>query len=683
MFQFLNSTFSDLIAYSLTTVFTIVGNLVAIAAKGLNYAVFVRPGGNILVVETTWKILRDFSNMVFIILLIYMAFATIFDQGKYTFKDMIVRFLIVAILINFSLVIGYLVIDACQVLTNIFLGSIGNVGDRLGTYLNPFLLFPDAKSISGADMAGSGLISIVFAIILSLIFLFSLLVALVFAIILVAFIWALLIVSPIAWMSHILPGTNKWWSKWWSLFFGWNLFLPVYLFFMYLGLLFLSKRDEIIGTVITVNTVSGMSPANAPLLEGLSNSLSFNLLFFYIFAAVVMVGGTWAAKETVSALGGTGFEKGLGWAKGLVKKVPLPYVGNLQGAEAGYNARKAQFQQEGFKNPWLNKVYGGKDAQTRADAKASGVLGVRNAAQDQQSKDVNAWKERLKSLSPNEWRNMMVNTKIPTYQRLAAAELLREVGQLSSKELVDTYKLYGGDRSAGARKFLMDVDFSKLSEEERKAVLDDKDIKDIRVRQKLATAMAEKGDIDDSDKLVSLAKELYGPSNELGWREFLNAAKKKKLIKYAEAMAKLNLTPQDVERAADGSEIKDANGKSIKIFQPDGKPKLLSATEFVAEQTSKMKIEDLGEQGMGTWKDDNFKNALIKRLNKAQENDPRKKNKKNQIIPGAGERIIRDLKNKVKEDSSKIAVMHEIESKLRVGEAIESSDDFGNESDTK
>src|SRR3989338_6689236 len=192
------------------------------------------------------------------------------------------------------------------------------------------------------------------------------LVALSFAFIRVPFIWMLLIVSPLAWMSHILPNSEQWWKKWWGLFFGWNLFLPVYLFFIYLGLLFLSKRNEIIHSVIQVGTTA--NPANDPLVNTLTNGLTFNLLFFYVFAGVVMVGGTWAATKVTSMMG-SGFEKGLGWAKGLVKEVPLPYVCNLQGAEAGYNARKAQFQQEGFKNPWLNKVYGGKDAQTRADAK--------------------------------------------------------------------------------------------------------------------------------------------------------------------------------------------------------------------------------------------------------------------------------------------------------------------------
>src|SRR3989344_3070351 len=66
----------DLITYVFQWMFNIIGQLTAMVAKALNFSVFVRPGENILIVETTWKILRDFANMFFIIALIYMAFAT-------------------------------------------------------------------------------------------------------------------------------------------------------------------------------------------------------------------------------------------------------------------------------------------------------------------------------------------------------------------------------------------------------------------------------------------------------------------------------------------------------------------------------------------------------------------------------------------------------------------------------
>ncbi len=360
-------TFEGLMQAFFYWIFVIVGNLTGIAAKALNFAIFTRPGADIPIVTGTWTILRDFSNMIFILLLVYMALATIFDyDSKYKFKDVIVKFVFVAVLINFSLVIGHLIIDFCQVLTNVFLGTIGNVGDRLGTYLNPSLLLP------GPDQAGATLISLVFAVILSLIYLFSLLVALVFAVIRTPYIWILLILSPLAWMSHIFPNGEKWWKQWWSNFWGWNLFLPVYLFFMYLGLLFLAQRDTIMSAVVRSQIESGgVNPTGVPLLAGLSTSMTFNLLFFYLFAAFVMIGGLKAAISVTSMMG-SGFDKSVGMAKNFVKRLPIvPGVGNLEAAEKAYGARRSEFQQKGFRNPWLNKVYGGTDAQKKANEKAS------------------------------------------------------------------------------------------------------------------------------------------------------------------------------------------------------------------------------------------------------------------------------------------------------------------------
>lgn len=591
LFKLFTSNVSDIVAYALMMVFYVVGQLTAIVAKALNMAVFVEPGGNVLIVETTWKILRDFSNMIFIVLLIYMAFATIFDHGKYRFQDMIVRFLIVAVLINFSLVIGNFIIDACQVLTNIFLGSIGNLGDRLGQYLNPSILLSSEDKgaiISGADMAGGMLISVVFAIILSLIFLFSMLVALVFAIVRVPIIWALLIVSPFAWMSHILPGTNKWWSKWWNLFFGWNLFLPVYLFFMYLGLIFLSQRDTIIGAVLkTAQTASGTNPANDPLLSSLTNSLSFNLVFFYLFAAFVMVGGTWAAKETTSLMG-TGFDKGLGWAKGFVKRVPLPYIGNLQAGETATKARYDQFQQEGFKqggfvNRWTggaaNKIYGGKDAQTRADAKAMDRFGVneRNAVEKQEASEISSYKAKIRNTNTNELRTKM-NTGSRT-QQLAVRELLKERNQLSGDEIISTYHMYGGDRTENGRKFIGSVDYGKLSGTERENIF--KESTDPQVQQKIAIVMAEKGNMGarPADWLARMATDLYAQSSER--IEFIQKSEKENFM--ATINAKSNLATRGLVEIKDGGRT------------------LTTVNDILINRVGKMKADALAEVDKGAW----------------------------------------------------------------------------------
>jgi len=238
---------------TLLFMFTIVGKLIAVMAVMLGWVLNIRVYTNIPVIEESWKIMRDFANMLFIIALIVMAYGTIFNIRGYDFRSLIPKFLIAALLINFSLVIGGLIIDATQVLNNTFLLAMGDISGSLGQGLNPAELLPDAAQLSGAqqadaiaNLAFSSIITIFFSLILLLIFAVSLFVPLVFALVRIPILWILLIVSPMAWLLSIFPGTRKIYTKWWDQFLSWNLFLPYYLFFLYFGLYFLSRKDQVI-----------------------------------------------------------------------------------------------------------------------------------------------------------------------------------------------------------------------------------------------------------------------------------------------------------------------------------------------------------------------------------------------------------------------------------------------------
>src|SRR3989344_4998719 len=104
--------------------------LTSLLATGVDSVLSI-PIANNPVVTESWGIVRGFANMFFIIALIIMAFGTIFSIQKYHYQSLIVRFLIAALLVNLSLVIGEVIIDWTQSLSNVFLTASGSIGSRI------------------------------------------------------------------------------------------------------------------------------------------------------------------------------------------------------------------------------------------------------------------------------------------------------------------------------------------------------------------------------------------------------------------------------------------------------------------------------------------------------------------------------------------------------------------------
>ncbi len=315
-------TFEMVFGNVLYLIFSVAGKLIAALATLLNWAIHmpVHPDKGLAVVDKSWAIMRDFANMFFIVALIVMAFATIFNITKYEARTLFPKFLISALLINFSLVLGVLVIDASQILSNTFLVAIGDMANRLGQDLNPSQLLPDQSTVSAAvstDAVVFGTLStLVFSIVLIFTFLFSILTALMFVFIRIPILWALLIVSPIAWALNMFPAGQGTYKKWWSLFIGWNMFLPIYLFFLYFGLYFLSNQKNIIQSIAS-------EVSQAKITESIPFSLQ--LVFFYIMTAIFMIGGTMVAMKA-SMFSGTGVVQVAKFTRGAVAKRLGMYV---------------------------------------------------------------------------------------------------------------------------------------------------------------------------------------------------------------------------------------------------------------------------------------------------------------------------------------------------------------------
>lgn len=496
---------------SLYLIFSVLGKGISWTASALDYALRLKIYPDIAIIKEMWTLLRDFSNMLFVVILIVMAFATIFDLSpnvsKYSFGKMIGRFVVVAILINFSLVIGGLIIDVFQLFNSTFLVSIGNAGDRIGQFLNPAELLPPAGQLESkiasigktADITLSLFISLIFALIAAAIYFFSLVVATLFALIRVPYIWVLLVISPLAWMSWILPNTEKFFKKWWTDFIGWNAFLPIYLFFLYLGLLFLSQKNKVIAAI-------GGAPTDQSLELGVFNSYTFSLAFFYLFTGWFMINGAKFAYD-ISKTFGSGFDKGFDRAKSWTWK--MPGFRSYAAAERAAQQKLGQIQKQGLQGR-LGYIYGGEAAEARRQAKyAERYFGIEGEKDKQLSSDIGTWKSRFKNISDNELR-ARINTG-PQFQRLAAREILKEKGLLNSAELMDTYNIYKSSNAVSAEKFANSADYGKMNAGERRDWY--RQLDSVELKRKVVNAMADKGDLTTVPDITRYATIFTDPDD--------------------------------------------------------------------------------------------------------------------------------------------------------------------------
>lgn len=290
------------------------------------------------VVQTGWSITRDLANMFFALVLLLMSFATVLQIETYGLKKLLGRLVIAALLINFSLVFAGVIIDFTQVFTNYFLEAAAGNSD-LSTQLMKGLavhqLYNTGKatevtywSTVSAGFGGSAIavsIELILGIIVLAVAAFSLFAFAFFLIVRLVWLWLLLIFAPLAWVSMIVPGKGgALWNKWWEHFLKWTFFAPIYMFFLYLGLMMVQDR--------AVTQISISNP-NANFISFFYNHPE--IILNYIILIIIMLGGLYVA-QSFGVQGANGVIK-LG--KGMVNKTGT-FIGKKADQWAAKGAEK-------------------------------------------------------------------------------------------------------------------------------------------------------------------------------------------------------------------------------------------------------------------------------------------------------------------------------------------------------
>lgn len=189
-----------------------------------------------------WDIVRNIANMVFIVMFIVIIYSQITSAGisNYGIKKMLPRLIIDALAVNLSYIVCAVLLDISNIagsaLQDMFM-SVRDTVATLGTAQDAGnITWEDITGaiISGSAITAGGIISgFTFGAEL-IFFLGPLLVGIGLILLLVVLILAarqaliviLIILSPLAFVCNLLPGTEKWFEKWKETFLAMLIFFP-------------------------------------------------------------------------------------------------------------------------------------------------------------------------------------------------------------------------------------------------------------------------------------------------------------------------------------------------------------------------------------------------------------------------------------------------------------------------
>lgn len=271
------------------------------------------------VVGAGWDFVRNLANVVLIFGLVIIALSIILGYQETRAKKALVNFILIAALINFTPVICGLVIDLSTIIMDLLLK--GGVPPTISTLL--------AQKAS----AGGGIADIPTLFVVAIFCFFASIIYLLFALLFlvrVVYLWILVILSPIAFATKVLP-ENKYifkifprvctWDGWWDDFLQWTFIgIPA------AGAIYLSNA-AMYKIAENPNVI-----ASAPSGSALSGTLA--LLFSYSIPFVILIVGFFTSLDA----GGVAGSK----IKGLANKAWGATGGAAVGAATGYAAGRAK-----------------------------------------------------------------------------------------------------------------------------------------------------------------------------------------------------------------------------------------------------------------------------------------------------------------------------------------------------
>ncbi|MFH1366199.1 MAG: hypothetical protein ABIG99_02330 [Patescibacteria group bacterium] len=319
-------------------------------------------------VPAAWTVVRDLSNIFFILILLYIAIKVILGLGGSEVKKMIAKVIIIALLINFSMFFTGVIIDTSNILALIFYNkttvSAKNTNEKEREYdsamgendvAGGMVVAFDPTQILTADffknagtvtvegstlrpremsygiligvtiLAGSLMLFAAYALFVSGLSFLGRLIEL----------WVLIIAAPFAFMSSTIPqlsGIERWgWEAWLKRLLTAAFMAPIFMFLLYL--IFLLIKADIFKNII----------APGSMIQNILNVVlpALVIMTLLLKAKKFAVEGSGKYTEDVMKYGKMAGGLALGAAAGGTAMLGTRVIGGGGGATASWLAKKA------------------------------------------------------------------------------------------------------------------------------------------------------------------------------------------------------------------------------------------------------------------------------------------------------------------------------------------------------
>jgi hypothetical protein len=329
-----------------------------------------------------WTLIRDILNVAFIMVLLFSAFATIFQVSKYSFKNNLFNIVLMALLVNFSFPITRFIIDISNVLMYTLINELGPMATT--SSLSGFADGAGIAKLLSLNASGS-ISSLLAAIVFTFVFTVTIVALALMFMVRMIMLAIIIMLSPVAFTGTIIFGIDGGYAKkWWKDLLDNAFFGPIMIFFLLIATRIMQA------TVTLEGSLRKAATDNA--LNGMQETVMTMAMFSMPIAAL------WLGMGYAKKHGGAGADAIMGQAQKFTKGAGQKFSG-YSFAKRNYDKyaaeRKKRAEEVAKKQGGLGKDFG-KWANNAQDAFLSVVpFAATNAAKRLKDRKETANKEDI------------------------------------------------------------------------------------------------------------------------------------------------------------------------------------------------------------------------------------------------------------------------------------------------